>query len=54
MVKEFKGDIDTKYSYSGATEYTSEDLSDTWGEFGVGVNYRIKENINMYVDIQRT
>ena len=54
LVKEFKGDIDTKYSYSGATEYTSEDLSDTWGEFGVGVNYRIKENINMYVDIQRT
>ena len=54
LVKEFKGDIDTKYSYSGATEYTSEDLSDTWGEFGVGVNYRIKENVNMYVDIQRT
>ena len=29
LVKEFKGDIDTKYSYGGATEYTSEDLSDT-------------------------
>lgn len=54
LVKEFKGDIDTKYSYGGATEYTSEDLSDTWGEFGVGVNYRIRENVNMYVDIQRT
>ena len=54
LVKEFKGDIDTKYSYGGATEYTSEDLSDTWGEFGVGVNYRVKENVNMYVDIQRT
>ena len=53
LVKEFKGDIDTKYSYDGATEYTSEDLSDTWREFGVGVNYRIKENVNMYVDIQR-
>ena len=54
LVKEFKGDIDTKYSYGGATEHTSEDLSDTWGEFGVGVNYRIRENVNMYVDIQRT
>ena len=54
LVKEFKGDIDTKYSYDGATEYTSEDLSDTWVEFGVGVNYRVKENVNMYVDIQRT
>ena len=54
LVKEFKGDIDTKYSYDGATEHTSEDLSDTWGEFGVGVNYRVKENVNMYVDIQRT
>ena len=54
LVKEFKGDIDTKYSYGGKSEYTSEDLSDTWGEFGVGVNYRIKENVNMYVDIQRT
>ena len=37
LVKEFKGDIDTKYSYGGKSEYTSEDLSDTWGEFGVGV-----------------
>ncbi|WP_294656100.1 autotransporter outer membrane beta-barrel domain-containing protein [uncultured Fusobacterium sp.] len=54
LVKEFKGDIDTKYSYGGKSEYTSEDLSDTWGEFGVGVNYRIRENVNMYVDIQRT
>ena len=54
LVKDFKGDIDTKYSYGGKSEYTSEDLSDTWGEFGVGVNYRIRENVNMYVDIQRT
>nr|WP_317280420.1 autotransporter outer membrane beta-barrel domain-containing protein [uncultured Fusobacterium sp.] len=54
LVKEFKGDIDTKYSYGGKSEYTSENLSDTWGEFGVGVNYRIRENVNMYVDIQRT
>ena len=54
LVKEFQGDIDTEYKKDGALERTSEDLGDTWAEFGVGVNYRFVENMNVYVDIQKT
>ena len=54
LVKEFQGDIDTEYEKDGALERTSEDLGDTWAEFGVGVNYRFVENMNVYVDIQKT
>ena len=54
LVKEFQGDIDTEYEKDGAFERTSEDLGDTWAEFGVGVNYRFVENMNIYVDIQKT
>ena len=54
LVKEFQGDIDTEYKYKGETVPVSEDLGDTWAEFGVGVNYRFVENINVYVDIQKT
>ena len=38
----------------GALERTSEDLGDTWAEFGIGVNYRFVENMNVYVDVQKT
>ena len=54
LVKEFQGDIDTEYEKDGALERTSEDLGDTWAEFGVGVNYRFIENMNVYVDVQKT
>ena len=54
LVKEFQGDIDTEYEKDGALERTSEDLGDTWAEFGVGVNYRFVENMNVYVDVQKT
>lgn len=54
LVKEFQGDIDTEYKKDGAVERTSEDLGDTWAEFGIGVNYRFVENMNVYVDVQKT
>lgn len=54
LVKEFQGDIDTEYKYKGETVPVSEDLGDTWAEFGVGVNYRFVENMNVYVDVQKT
>ena len=54
LVKEFQGDIDTEYEKDGAVERTSEDLGDTWAEFGIGVNYRFVENMNVYVDVQKT
>ena len=54
LVREFQGDIDTEYRKDGGLEKTSEKLSDTWFEFGVGANYRFTENMNVYVDVQKT
>lgn len=54
VVKEFAGDVDTEYERNGVYAKTSEDFGDTWFEFGVGVNYRFTENMNVYVDVQKT
>ena len=54
VVKEFAGEVDTEYERNGAYNSTSEDFGDTWFEFGVGVNYRFTENMNVYADIERT
>ena len=54
VVKEFAGDVDTEYERNGVYASTSEDFGDTWFEFGVGVNYRFTENMNVYADIERT
>ena len=54
VVKEFAGDVDAEYTANGATSNTSEDMGDTWLEFGVGVNYRFAENVNVYADIEKS
>lgn len=54
VVKEFAGEVDTEYERKGVCASTSEDFGDTWFEFGVGVNYRFTENMNVYADIERT
>ena len=54
VVKEFAGEVDTEYERNGAYASTSEDFGDTWFEFGIGVNYRFTENMNVYADIERT
>ena len=54
VVKEFAGEVDTEYERNGVYASTSEDFGDTWFEFGVGVNYRFTENMNVYADIERT
>ncbi len=51
VVKEFAGEVDTEYERKGVYASTSEDFGDTWFEFGVGVNYRFTENMNVYADI---
>lgn len=49
-VKEFDGKIDTTMNGNKV----SEDLGDSWLEYGVGMNYRVQENLNLYVDLERT
>lgn len=54
LIKEFAGDIDAKYTADGLVNTTSEDMGDTWFEFGIGVNYKFTENMNIYADIEKS
>lgn len=49
-VKEFDGKIDTTVN----DKKISKDLGDSWLEYGIGMNYRIQENLNLYIDLERT
>lgn len=53
-VKEFAGDIDMRYQLGNTSTTHSEDFGDEWLEFGVGGNYRVAENVNLYLDLART
>ena len=54
VVKEFAGDVDTEFERNGVHAKVSEDMGDTWFEFGVGANYRFTESMNVYADIEKT
>ena len=54
IVKEFAEDIDTEFERNGVHAKVSEDMGDTWLEFGVGASYRFTENMNVYADIEKT
>ena len=49
-VKEFEGELDTTIDGKSV----SEDLGDSWIEYGVGANYRVLENLNIYADLEKT
>lgn len=53
-VKEFAGDVDMRYQLGNTSNTHSEDFEDEWLEFGVGGNYRVAENVNLYLDLSRT
>ena len=54
IVKKFAGNVDAEYNIGIANLKTSEDMGDTWLEFGIGVNYRFTENMNIYADVEKT
>lgn len=51
-VKEFAGDIDM--SFNGKNPNNLPDFEDEWLELGVGGNYRVAENVNLYLDLSKT
>lgn len=53
-VKEFAGDIDTTYTNKFGQTKTSVDLEDEWVEFGIGGNYKVAENVSLYLDLSKT
>ncbi|MBR6625005.1 MAG: autotransporter outer membrane beta-barrel domain-containing protein, partial [Mailhella sp.] len=51
-LRDFKGEADYSFHRDGVTRRLSEDLGDSWYEFGVGANCKITDNIHTYVDLE--
>lgn len=54
LLHEFAGDADTYLSMNGISNSYTQDLSDTWYEAGLGLNYRTSENTYVYADVVKT
>ena len=53
-VKEFAGDMDMSFKNSKTSKTYGKDFEDEWVEIGVGGNYRVAENVNLYLDLSKT
>lgn len=54
LMREFSGDTGVRTSYLGYEKYTSEDMKDTWFEYGIGFNAKLSGNNNLYGEITKT
>ncbi len=53
VVHDFDGEIETTAT-NGTSRSIKEDLGGTWVEYGIGGNFRLSDNSNVYVDLERT
>lgn len=54
VLHDFKGESDAVASLGAKSVRMSDDIGGTWGEFGVGANFRLTPDTYTYVDLERT
>lgn len=54
VLHEFKGESEAVASLGAKSVRMSDDIGGTWGEFGVGANFRLTPATYTYVDLERT
>lgn len=54
VLHDFKGESEAVASLGGKSVRMSDDIGGTWGEFGVGANFRLTPATYTYVDLERT
>mgnify|MGYP005883880203 FL=1 len=54
VLHDWKGDAESTYSKNGITRTLSEDLGDTWLEYGIGANINAIDNLHFYADLEAT
>ena len=54
VLHDFKGESDAVASLGAKSVRMSDDIGGTWGEFGVGANFRLTSATYTYVDLERT
>lgn len=54
VLHDFKGESEAVASLGAKSVRMSDDIGGTWGEFGVGANFRLMPATYTYVDLERT
>ena len=54
VLHDFKGESDAVASLGAKSVRMSDDIGGSWGEFGVGANFRLTPDTYTYVDLERT
>lgn len=54
VLHDFKGESEAIASLDAKSVRMSDDIGGTWGEFGVGANFRLTSATYTYVDLERT
>ena len=54
VLHDFKGESEAVASLGAKSVRMSDDIGGTWGEFGVGTNFRLTPATYTYVDLERT
>ena len=48
---DFLGDVEGDFTTDGVTRTFKDELDDNWGEASLGMNYRVNDSVNTFVDL---
>lgn len=54
ILHDWQGDAVSTFTKGGQTKRISEELGDTWLEYGVGANFNATKNLHLYADLEAT
>ena len=54
LVKEFAGDVDLRATYGTAKRSYSQSMKDTWIEYGLGFNAKLRPDLNLYGEVEKS
>lgn len=52
ILHDWQGDAESTFTKGGQTKHISEELGDTWLEYGVGANFNATKNLHLYADLE--
>ena len=54
VLHDFKGEMESTASQNVTRNTVKDDISGTWVEWGVGVNFKLSDTAYTYVDVEST
>lgn len=54
ILHDFEGEVSSTAHLNGTSNTVTNDLGDTWAEFGIGASFRLSDRASFYADLERT